>query len=78
MSPSAFDPSWMSDRFASSSHGYLSTPAAELPEVLARLPVPRSVRENAIVAAIQHGIAHPDQWEKSRKPITLSRNGWSP
>ncbi len=59
---SSFDPSHVSEPFASASAGYLKATAAELVQIKAALPRPRSVREQAIYAAIEHGIRNPVEW----------------
>ena len=63
---SSLDPSHVSEQFASASAGYLKATAAELAQIKAALPRPRTVREQAIYAAVEHGIRNPVEWNARR------------
>ena len=76
--PERFTPNFLSPQFEVASLGYLSAHARQLPDFLAKLPRPVSVRERAIEAAIAWGVDHPDEWNEALKPLVLERDpiGW--
>lgn len=67
----------LSQRFADVSRGYLACPAGMLPfmlqEMLDVLPARPTLREEAIVAAVQHGINYPEFWTRGQRPRKLIR-----
>lgn len=62
-----YSPDFISVQFGSASQGYLSAPAADLPLIKAGLPSPVTEREKGIYAAIEYGIAHPEEWDARRR-----------
>ena len=63
---SLYDPNFVSAQFAAVSAGYLSAPARELPFIKAALPRPKTLREQAIYAAVEIGIKFPQEWDARR------------
>ena len=62
-----YSPDFISSQFGVASQGYLSASAADLPLIKSRLPRPETERERGIYAAIEHGIAFPEEWDTRRR-----------
>lgn len=67
------NPDYVRPEFGLVSLGYLRAPAHRLPDVLQRLPAPRSQREQAIVSAIRWGVRCADEWDRAIQPLRLER-----
>ena len=67
----SYDPNYVSPEFASACAGYTRSPAADLPDMLARLPAPITARERAIYAAIEAGVVNP-HWDRERRPWVVA------
>ena len=70
---SAYDPNYLTPDFAIASRGYSKVRGVELADYVADLPPARSRREMAIVAAVRAGAAHPAEWDRTHRPMLLSR-----
>lgn len=66
-------PSYLSPDFAQGALGYLGVPARRLADFARRLPLPRTLRERAISAAIEWGVANPDAWDEAIRPLRFTK-----